>query len=77
MARFEKSPFEPGAYIAYDARGFAFRVRREHVGRGWVAFPAHSARASDKRRFYGETLSKCAAKIEADGSFSTLERLTP
>lgn len=66
---YDKSPFEPGAYVVYDGRGFAFRVRKNGP-QGWFGFPAHSSKSSDFRRFNGRTLTECANKIEADNSYS-------
>lgn len=53
-----------GEYIAYDARGFAFRVER-YGRKDWRAFPSHAGKAADSRFFRADTLRGIAAAIGA------------
>ncbi len=58
----EKHPTRKGVYIAYDAKGFAFRVSQYNRG-DWRGYPSHAAHKSDPRGFSGRTLREVAAKI--------------
>jgi hypothetical protein len=63
MHNLEKHPTIKGAYIAYDAAGYAFRIHNANPG--WAAFPSHAGKASDTRRFRADRLKDCAAKVGA------------
>lgn len=60
----DKHPKQPGCYIAYDAQGFAFRIKRNGAG-GWWATPSHAGAAYDLRGFTCRTLRDAAAKVGA------------
>ncbi len=59
----ERHPTIKGAYIAYDAQGFAFRIHRANPG--YAAIASHAGKASDPRRFRADTLKACAKMIAA------------
>lgn len=58
MAIYERHPTRKGVYLAYDARGFAFRCFRD--GKIWRG---HRHHASDRRLFRADTLNALAALI--------------
>jgi len=62
MSNYERHPTLRTVYIAYDAAGFAFRVRR---GGDWIGSPSYAAAAGDYRFFSGATLREVCAKIGA------------
>jgi hypothetical protein len=59
----EKHPTIRGAWIAYDAEGFAFRIHRANPG--YAAHASHAGKAHDARRFRADRLKDCAAQIAA------------
>ena len=59
----EKHGTIKGAWIAYDAAGFAFRVHNANPG--YAAIPSHAGKADDARRFRASTLKAIAAAIGA------------
>lgn len=59
----DKHPTIKGAWIAYDANGFAFRIHRANPG--YAATASHADKANDARRFRADTLKACAALIGA------------
>jgi hypothetical protein len=62
MTNYERHPTMRGYYIAYDATGFAFRIRKAC---DWLATPSYAAAAGDYRLFTGPTLRAVAAKVAA------------
>jgi len=60
----DRHPLHKGQYIAYDARGFAFRVEQYNPG-DWRGYPSHAALQTDPRGFHGRTLREVAAAIGA------------
>jgi hypothetical protein len=60
----DRHPIYKGRYIAYDARGFAFRVER-YGRKDWRAFASHAGKESDSRFFRADTLRGIAAAIGA------------
>ena len=58
----ERHPLHKGQYIAYDARGLAFRVDRA-LPSGWRARPSHAGKASDYRLIYAPTLARIADRV--------------
>lgn len=59
----ERHPIHRGEYIAYDADGYAFRVRHPTSGNSWVVYPTHYGRADDGRIFGAKTIARIAEKL--------------
>ena len=64
MTNIDRHPTLRSVYIAYDATGFAFRVRKMISG-DWMASPSHAAASTDYRNFTARTLRAAAGLVQA------------